>query len=172
MVLVFSSRANQSKQIHREVQCAFDKGVSVIPLRIENVAPLDSLAFYLGPVHWLDALTKPLEGHLEKLSQSVIALLHAGGWVPGAPKASTPRGATVTRLIWPKSRTGRAVRLCMLVALVVVIGAIAVVFPRANTVSKASQWGTQRCGWGLPTADGCCLEVKPEGDTIKRCPYK
>jgi hypothetical protein len=39
MVLIFSSSANQSKQIRREVQRAFDREVPVIPLRIENVAP-------------------------------------------------------------------------------------------------------------------------------------
>jgi hypothetical protein len=75
MVLVFSSGSNQSKQIHREVERAFEREVPVIPFRIENVSPEDSLAYYMGPVHWLDALTPPLESHLKRLVTSVSTLL-------------------------------------------------------------------------------------------------
>jgi TPR repeat protein len=71
MVLIFSSHTNQSRQIRREVQRAFDKEKPVVPFRIENVIPEEGLAYYMGPVHWLDALTPPLEQHLQKL---VLAL--------------------------------------------------------------------------------------------------
>jgi hypothetical protein len=76
MVVIFSSGANRSKQIYREVQRAFEKELPVIPLRIENVVPEDSLAYYMGPVHWLDAMTPPLEDHLKHLVTSVSAILH------------------------------------------------------------------------------------------------
>jgi formylglycine-generating enzyme required for sulfatase activity len=81
MVLIFSSSANGSKQIHREVQRAFDREVPVVPFRIENIAPEKSLAYYMGPVHWLDALTLPLERHLQKLVVSVkpFTQINAGG---------------------------------------------------------------------------------------------
>ena len=61
MILVFSSHANESPQVRREVQRAFERGLTVIPLRVEDVAPVESLEYYIGPVHWLDALTPPLE---------------------------------------------------------------------------------------------------------------
>ncbi len=77
MVLIFSSSANQSKQIRREVQRAFESEVPVLPFRIENIVPEKSLAYYMGPVHWLDALTPPLEQHLQTLATSVQALLRA-----------------------------------------------------------------------------------------------
>jgi hypothetical protein len=57
MILVFSSNANESNQIKREVERAVSKGLPIIPLRIENVAPVRSLEYFIGPVHWLDALT-------------------------------------------------------------------------------------------------------------------
>ena len=38
MVLVFSENANTSPQIEREVERAVNKGIPIIPLRIENVA--------------------------------------------------------------------------------------------------------------------------------------
>ena len=75
MVLIFSSSANKSRQIRREVQRAFDREVPVVPLRIEDIVPEKSLAYYMGPVHWLDALTPPLEQHLHKLADSVRALV-------------------------------------------------------------------------------------------------
>jgi hypothetical protein len=77
MVLVFSSDANRSKQVHREVQRAFDGEKPVIPFRIEEVAPEGTLAFYMPSVHWLDAVTPPLEQHLEKLAEKVRAQLQA-----------------------------------------------------------------------------------------------
>jgi len=77
MVLIFSSSTNGSRQIDREAQRAFDKEKSAIPFRIEDVAPQQSLAYYLGPVHWLDALTPPLDQHLQKLSTSVKAFVQA-----------------------------------------------------------------------------------------------
>jgi hypothetical protein len=76
MVLIFSSSANKSKQIRREVQQAFDKGLPVVPMRMENVQPTETLGYYMGPVHWLDAMTPPLEQHLQRLTESVQALLH------------------------------------------------------------------------------------------------
>ena len=75
MVLVFSSHTNGSKQILREVQRAFDREKPVLPVRIEKVAPESGLAYYMGPVHWLDAFTPPLQQHLEKLRRSVEAVV-------------------------------------------------------------------------------------------------
>src|SRR5262249_11199566 len=34
-----------------------------------------SIEYFLGAIHWLDALTPPLEGHLQKLAETVTALL-------------------------------------------------------------------------------------------------
>jgi hypothetical protein len=74
MALIFSSRANESEQVRREAQRAFNRGVPVVPFRIENVVPEKSLAFFMESVHWLEALTPPLEQHLQKLATSVNAL--------------------------------------------------------------------------------------------------
>jgi hypothetical protein len=97
MVLIFSSYANQSKQIHREVQQAFDKEVPVVPFRIENVTPAETLSYYLGPVHWLDALTPPLEDHLQRLTQSVQAFLCIEQpQAPAGQRAETDRTAALS----------------------------------------------------------------------------
>jgi TIR domain len=87
MVLIFSGHTNRSKQVSREVQQAFDAEKPVLPFRIENVAPESSLRYYMGSVHWLDALTRPVEQHLARLVSAVQALLQAR---PEAPVRRTP----------------------------------------------------------------------------------
>jgi TIR domain-containing protein len=61
MVLIFSANANDSRQTHREIERAVSKGIPIIPLRIEEVVPTKSMEYFLGAIHWLDALTPPLE---------------------------------------------------------------------------------------------------------------
>jgi len=75
MILVFSSHANTSPQIKREVERAVHFGVSVIPMRIEDVFPEDDLEYFLGMPHWLDAFTPPLEQHLDALVKAVKEIL-------------------------------------------------------------------------------------------------
>ena len=48
MVLVFSSGANQSKHVLREVERALSMGLPVVPLRIENVRPSAAMEYYIA----------------------------------------------------------------------------------------------------------------------------
>ena len=75
MVLVFSSSANASGHIPKEVERAVSNGVAVLPFRIEDVAPGKSLDYFIGSVHWLDAMTPPMEKHLDNLAATVHKLL-------------------------------------------------------------------------------------------------
>src|ERR1700742_3857734 len=76
MVLIFSSNANAAQsQIKREVERAVNKGISVIPFRIENVMPAKSLEYFLSTPHWLDAFTPPLEKHLTYLADVIRRIL-------------------------------------------------------------------------------------------------
>jgi len=84
MVLIFSAHANDSRQIHREVQQAFDGEKPVVPFRLEDVLPLGMMRYYMGSVHWLDALTPPLDQHLERLVGSVAALVGSPTTRPAA----------------------------------------------------------------------------------------
>jgi len=71
MVLIFSAHANSSPQINKEVERAINKGVPVIPMRIEDIVPTESLEYFLSSNHWLDAFSPPLEKHLQRLAQNV-----------------------------------------------------------------------------------------------------
>jgi len=91
MVLVFSSNANQSLQIKREVERAVSHGLIIIPLRIEDVAPSPSLEYFMSTPHWLDAFTPPLEKHLQNLTQVIKDILRQ---VPEETKSGEPMPAT------------------------------------------------------------------------------
>ena len=78
-VLVFSASANSSEHVRREVATAFSLGLAVIPFRAENVNPSGSLGYYLGTVHWLDAIAPPLQKHLKVLTERVNYLLSDQG---------------------------------------------------------------------------------------------
>ncbi len=75
MVLVFSANTNSSQTIEREVGTAIQKEVCIIPFRIENVLPSGALEFQLRVTHWLDALTPPMEKHLQSLTHAVKTFL-------------------------------------------------------------------------------------------------
>jgi hypothetical protein len=75
MVLVFSARANASQQIQREVERAVHNGVTIVPLRIEDAKPSKTMEYFISTPHWLDALTPPLESHIQRLADGLRTLL-------------------------------------------------------------------------------------------------
>ena len=70
-ILVFSSGANGSPQVIREVTKAANCEITIIPFRVDEVEPTGDLDFYIRSLHWLDALTPPMEAHIETLSHNI-----------------------------------------------------------------------------------------------------
>jgi hypothetical protein len=150
MVLIFSSSANTSPQIRREVERVVGRGVPVIPVRIEDIAPTNAMAYFMGPVHWLDALSPPLEQHLQRLADSLKALLaidagdldrraQKAGTPPGksdAPSASSPGAADSTGRASP-TRDGA----------------------RPKEIAAKAPALALRCAVLVPTAIGCLLTI-------------
>jgi hypothetical protein len=95
-VLVFSGHANASPQVRREVERAVNRGLAIVPFRIEDVLPSGSLEYFLGAPHWLDALTPPLQRHLERLADAVARLL--GRAESSSPPAPPPVKRRTDRL--------------------------------------------------------------------------
>jgi hypothetical protein len=75
LVVVWSKATNDSDQVLRELERAVHAGVPILPFRIEDAAPSDAVEYLLSATHWLDALTPPLERHIERLGDSLDALL-------------------------------------------------------------------------------------------------
>ena len=118
MVLIFSSNANASMQIEREVERAVHKGINIVPLRIEDTVPTKTLEYFISAPHWLDAITVPLAQHIDKLAFGVQALLSKHGAAAAAstapdrvaipPPALTP-AAVQTAPMPPAAVAGRKV---------------------------------------------------------------
>jgi TolB-like protein/Tfp pilus assembly protein PilF len=93
-VLVFSESANASEHVRREVAKAVSLGLAVIPFRTEEVNPSSSISYFLGTVHWLDAITPPLPKHLKALTERVRQMLASSQ--RSAPKESQEKTRTQT----------------------------------------------------------------------------
>lgn len=121
-VLIFSANANRSPQVNREVERAVGNGLPIVPFRIEDVAPSDSLEYFISNQHWLDALTPPLARHLNQLGDVVGRLLGAEspvrqavpaasgrhkwtGWRAGGVAAAIVLAAVGGWLLFPEDRT-------------------------------------------------------------------
>ncbi len=99
MVLVLSSHSNVSQQVTREIERAVNKGVVVLPLRIEDIPLSKSLEYFLSTAHWLDAYSAPLRNYLDGLADSVEQLTSADP----AAEENTP----VVPAVRPQSHRGR-----------------------------------------------------------------
>jgi hypothetical protein len=97
LILVFSEHANDSDHVQREVAKAFSSGLAVIPFRIKDVLPNQSLSYFLDTVQWLDASTPPLPKHLGTLSEQVKKLL-LDETTRKPPKRLGPEKISVARL--------------------------------------------------------------------------
>ena len=85
MILVFSTNSNSSPQIKREIERSVNKGVTVVPFRIDDILPSKTLEYFISTQHWLDAFTPPLEKHLDNLVsilRSIITKQGDGGAAP------------------------------------------------------------------------------------------
>src|SRR5687767_12350660 len=86
LVLVLSAGANESSHVKREIERALDKGLAILPFRIQDVRPARSLEYFLSTAHWMDALTPPMEQHIDRLA---VAIKHLIG--PDASRAVQPQ---------------------------------------------------------------------------------
>jgi hypothetical protein len=75
MVIVYSSKSNNSDHVIRELTKAVSSGAIIIPFRIEDVPLSKDMEYLIGIPHWLDALTPPLEQHIDRLVQTIKVLL-------------------------------------------------------------------------------------------------
>ena len=95
MVLIFTDFSNASSQVLREVGNAVSNGLTIIPFKLTETLPSGSMQYYLGVVHWLDAMNDPLEKSIGDLSTLVQATL--SGSAPLASekefKEAAPKGS-------------------------------------------------------------------------------
>jgi TIR domain len=71
LVLVFSSNSNKSNQTILEVERAVNRGMPIVPLRIEGIEPTGHMEYLLSTPHWLDSKNLSLEQQLQKIADTV-----------------------------------------------------------------------------------------------------
>ncbi len=71
MIFVFSATSNNSQYVMRELDSAVDESTVIIPFRIEDIQPSDSIKFLIKTAHWLDAFPGPSDEHFELLAATV-----------------------------------------------------------------------------------------------------
>jgi hypothetical protein len=131
VLLIFSGNANRSEHVLRELEVASDSGKIIVPFRIENVVPSGDLRYYITRVHWLDAMSPPMESRLNEL----VALMQRLMDLPITP------AAPVTA---PKSRKGYPAVAAIAIVVATVAIALGLYFmkhsaPRAvHAIAKAT----------------------------------
>ena len=75
VVVIFSSYANKSPHVMRELTNAVNKGRIIIPFRIEDVEPSKSMEYLISVPHWLDAVTPPIEKHIDLLAKTIDCII-------------------------------------------------------------------------------------------------
>jgi hypothetical protein len=102
MVLVFSSRANSSAQISREIARAALKEMPIIPIRIEQVEPSGDLGYYLSGLHWLDTINPPQQEKLRQLAKTIAGLLKSNTAGPDVVADTTLNTTATTTGLNPR----------------------------------------------------------------------
>ncbi len=104
MVVVLSTNSNASPQVLREVSLAVSNNVIIVPLRIEDITPSGAMSYYISTEHWLDAITPPMEAHIQRLTASVQTLLgrepkpSTASASPASPTPTPPAPAPSTQV--------------------------------------------------------------------------
>ena len=77
-VVIFSTSANTSPHVRREVERAVSAEKTIVPFRVENVEPTGAMEYALGNTHWLDAFTPPMGPHIATLVATARRMLGTG----------------------------------------------------------------------------------------------
>jgi hypothetical protein len=174
MLLVFTSNANNSDEIKKEIVLAGQNRVTVIPVRVEDVVPNDALAYEFATRQWFD-LFKDWEREIERL------VLQIGGILSGKASAAAAQvgntGARFTEKSYPKASAPKKIPLRPLLLLLPVVvglvlgGAYLYIWPTVQPASPppAAQSGAGDGGWleaakvGTAQALRTYLKDFPEG---------
>jgi ankyrin repeat protein len=179
LVLVYSANSNRSPQVLREVERAVSKGLPIVPLRIEDAPMSSDMEYFISSQHWLDALTPPLEPHLDRLCDSVKVLLsrqvedeRAAGPESASESESASGSLPAAELEEPHAESAASGRrgrwigaLAVLAAIAIVLG-VAVVRSRSASARPASGATSSAVPGSFLNVNNELLSAAANGDTI------
>lgn len=95
-VVVISRNSIASPEVTKEVTEATHTCRYILPFKVDDELLSDRLQYHLGPCHWLDAVTPPLERRLDELLQRIVNLSEED-----AIYFNAQRRRLVERILWP-----------------------------------------------------------------------
>jgi len=122
MILIFSRSADASPQIKREVERAVNKGVYIIPFRVDDIPPTKSLEYFISTSQWMDAFSPPLERHLDILAKTVKAVLKTPP-LPAADVPAQPEQPSIAKAPIPPSSSRKSIPIAVAIVGLVIVGA-------------------------------------------------
>jgi hypothetical protein len=123
MILIFSRSADASSQIKREVERAVNKGVYIIPFRVDDIPPTKSLEYFISTSQWMDAFSPPLERHVDNLAKTVKAVLQRSPLPAANVPAQPEKPATAKPPIRPSGR--KSILIGVTIAALLIVGGMA-----------------------------------------------
>jgi ABC-type amino acid transport substrate-binding protein len=84
----------------REIERAVNKGVAIIPFRVEDVVPSKDLEYFISSCHWLDAMNPPLEKHISELADAILALQRRTAATPAISEKEKEKPRKKSLALW------------------------------------------------------------------------
>jgi hypothetical protein len=106
-VFVFSTHSNESPHVSHELERSVSLGLPILPFRVDDVVPSPALEYFISSAHWLDALTPPLEAHIDRLVSTVAVLLEREV-EPAVPTPTSRSHGRMSRRRWIAAGAGTA----------------------------------------------------------------
>ncbi len=97
-VVILSANSIPSPEVVKEVTEATRVCQYILPFKIDDELLDDRMRYHLGPVHWLDAVTPPMEARIEELKERIISLTQ-----DGSVYANKSRQKLLGTTVMPKS---------------------------------------------------------------------
>lgn len=98
LVIVLTEEANISRAVANELEMAFRYQKVIIPVRLRQIQPADSIALFINNAQWVDAFHTPLKQRVREIARIVNALAAGLPFPAAEPERRTLLGALERRI--------------------------------------------------------------------------
>lgn len=75
-LIILNKAASESRHVLNEIDLAFSRSdVTILPFHVADNDISDDARYYLGRIHWIDAMTPDLSNHIQDLNSRVLKVL-------------------------------------------------------------------------------------------------
>lgn len=118
-VLVLNHQSSVSQDVLNEINLAVERlrrgeNLAILPFQISADMIGDDAKYYLGRIHWIDAVTPPMEQRIEELRLRILSLLERTSTPPVGVSAPVSRKLKSSNLLPNANFVGRQTELCQI----------------------------------------------------------